>query len=191
MARVFANNVNLAMATNNLALVAHLLDRRTYLHNSIPFGTTFVLLYVHAQPQAINLLVALRCPTFERRDTHNPHTPEQRHVDTRRLFKAVRDAAAVQVVDRQLNGYTVARKDLDIMHAHLSRDVSQDIVAIFELDPKHSVGQGLDDLTLEFDNIVFAQKCSFAVNLIKRQMDILANFSEGASSVTTCAKSPN
>ena len=33
MTRVLANHENLAMATNDLALVAHLLDRRTYLHN--------------------------------------------------------------------------------------------------------------------------------------------------------------
>lgn len=32
MARVLANNEHLAMASNDLALVAHFLDRRTYLH---------------------------------------------------------------------------------------------------------------------------------------------------------------
>ena len=34
VARVLADYVYLAMATNDLALVAHLLDRRTYLHVS-------------------------------------------------------------------------------------------------------------------------------------------------------------
>ena len=34
VARVLADDVNLAMATDDLALVAHLLDRRTYLHAS-------------------------------------------------------------------------------------------------------------------------------------------------------------
>jgi hypothetical protein len=32
VARVLADHVNLAMTTNDLAFVAHLLDRRTYLH---------------------------------------------------------------------------------------------------------------------------------------------------------------
>lgn len=32
MARVLANNEHFAMASNDLALVAHFLDRRTYLH---------------------------------------------------------------------------------------------------------------------------------------------------------------
>ena len=64
VARVLADHVNLAMATNDLALVAHLLDRRTYLHFAFPFGSSntnwccstpqVVLrrLYVLAQPQA-------------------------------------------------------------------------------------------------------------------------------------------
>ena len=52
MTRILANYKNLAMTSDNLALVAHFLDRRTYLHNSIPFGKC-VSLYYHAQPQAM------------------------------------------------------------------------------------------------------------------------------------------
>ena len=43
MTRVFANYENLAMTSDDFALVAHFLDRRTYLHNSIPFGYAFSL----------------------------------------------------------------------------------------------------------------------------------------------------
>ena len=43
MTRVLANYEHLAMASDNLALVAHFLDRRTYLHNFIPFGNAFFL----------------------------------------------------------------------------------------------------------------------------------------------------
>jgi hypothetical protein len=64
VARVLADDVNLAMATDDLALVAHLLDRRTYLHLSflpvvlIRTGSTggepggASSRYVFAQPQA-------------------------------------------------------------------------------------------------------------------------------------------
>ena len=49
MARVLADDENLAMATNDLAFVAHLLDRRTYLH--ICFLSVFLLLPIyHGQP---------------------------------------------------------------------------------------------------------------------------------------------
>lgn len=53
MTRILANYKNLAMTSDNLALVAHFLDRRTYLHNSIPFGKCVPFLYYHAQPQAM------------------------------------------------------------------------------------------------------------------------------------------
>ena len=43
MARILADDEDLAMASDDLALVAHFLDRRTYLHNSIPFGYAFSL----------------------------------------------------------------------------------------------------------------------------------------------------
>jgi hypothetical protein len=38
MTRIFADHVNLAVASDDLALVAHFLDRRTYLHINLPFG---------------------------------------------------------------------------------------------------------------------------------------------------------
>ena len=38
VAGVLADDEHLAMASDDLALIAHFLDRRTYLHNSIPFG---------------------------------------------------------------------------------------------------------------------------------------------------------
>ncbi|KXB61799.1 hypothetical protein HMPREF1868_01868 [Olsenella sp. DNF00959] len=64
MARVLADHVNLAMATDDLALVAHLLDRRTHLHSLflpvvlVRTGTAEAsqveagLPYLLAQPQA-------------------------------------------------------------------------------------------------------------------------------------------
>lgn len=49
MARVLAHNEKLAMATNNLALIAHLLDRRTYFHCPFPFGS---ILHISSRPAA-------------------------------------------------------------------------------------------------------------------------------------------
>ena len=51
VARVLADHENPAVAPDDLALVAHFLDRRSYLHRSFPFGASIVL-YLHAQPQA-------------------------------------------------------------------------------------------------------------------------------------------
>src|SRR3954470_636147 len=63
----------------------------------------------------------------------------------------VDDAGAVEVVRRQLDADTVARKDADPEPAHLARNVAEDGVAVVELHAEHCVRQRLDDLALEFD----------------------------------------
>ena len=50
MARILADYENLAMATNDLAFVAHLLDRRTYLHNCFLSVFLHVTRIYHGQP---------------------------------------------------------------------------------------------------------------------------------------------
>ena len=55
------------------------------------------------------------------------------------------------------------------MHAHLPGYVRQDFVAVLEFDFEHRVGQCLKDRTLEFDDILFRQKCSFKKIVIKQQ----------------------
>ncbi len=50
MARILADDEDLAMASDDLALVAHLLDRRTYLHLS--FLSVDVIPSIPARPAA-------------------------------------------------------------------------------------------------------------------------------------------
>src|SRR6185437_3070038 len=52
------------------------------------------------------------------------------------LFRAERDPGARQVVRRQLDGDLVSRKNLDVVHAHLSRDMRQHDMTVFELYAK-------------------------------------------------------
>ena len=59
MAWVFANYVNLAMTSNDFALIAHFLNRRTYLHNLV-LSESVDLLYFNAQPQAIIPNITMR-----------------------------------------------------------------------------------------------------------------------------------
>jgi len=54
MARVLADHVDLAMATDDLTLITHLLDRRAYLHDEfLPVIETNAYIDVLAQPQAL------------------------------------------------------------------------------------------------------------------------------------------
>src|ERR1700731_2963826 len=71
----------------------------------------------------------------------------------RELFVAVGDASASHVVGRNLNLDLVAGKDTNAVHAHLARTVSEDGVAVLQLDAEHGVGKWLDDGTLNGERV--------------------------------------
>src|ERR1700687_1183820 len=61
------------------------------------------------------------------------------------LAVAIDDAAARQVVRRELDADAVARRDADKVAPHSTRRISDELVAGFELDLEHRVGQCLGD----------------------------------------------
>jgi hypothetical protein len=69
---------------------------------------------------------------------------------------SVSDATAGQVVRGDLDLHSIARKDADVVLAHLPRDRREDVVAaVIELNAEHGARQRLDDLSLEFDLVLF------------------------------------
>ena len=100
MTRVLANHEDLAMASDDFALVAHFLtEGRTFISQFLSVMRS--LLYTNVQPQTL-------LPRF---GEENPRFP---------LLEAVRDTPAIQVVDGQLDRDLVAREDLDVVHTHLA-----------------------------------------------------------------------
>src|SRR5215210_961941 len=69
----------------------------------------------------------------------------------RDLFVAIRDAAPVQIVGRELDLDPVAGQDADVVTSHLPRDVAEDLVPVVELDLEHGVREGFNDLALHLD----------------------------------------
>src|SRR5262245_48461976 len=106
VARVLADDAHRAVAADHLALLTHLLDRRTDLH---------VILW---------------------------------------LLVAVGHATPAEVVRSELDLHLVAGEDPDVVHPHLPGDVREDLVAVFELDTEHGVGERLDDRPLDEDRVV-------------------------------------
>ena len=47
------------------------------------------------------------------------------------------------------------------MHTYLSRDCSQNHMAVLQLNPEHSIRERFDDRTLHFNGILFDQKDRF------------------------------
>src|SRR5215208_4367872 len=58
----------------------------------------------------------------------------------------VRDAAAREVIGRELDLDSVARRDADVVLPHLPRDRGEDGMAFIELHPEHRARKRLDHL---------------------------------------------
>jgi NhaP-type Na+/H+ or K+/H+ antiporter len=67
---------------------------------------------------------------------------------------AVDDAAAGQVVRRQLDHHPVLGEDPDVVLTHLAADVCEDPVSVLQLHAEHRVRQGLDDPAFDLDRPV-------------------------------------
>src|SRR5690349_20702217 len=63
----------------------------------------------------------------------------------------VGDATAVQVVRTELDLHLVARKDADVVLAHLPGDRGEYGLAALELHPEHRARESLDDLAFHLD----------------------------------------
>lgn len=68
-----------------------------------------------------------------------------------RLLVPVRDPTSFEVVGGELHLDAIARKDADVVHAHLSGNVSQNFVAVFQLYAEHGVGKGFDNGPFQYD----------------------------------------
>ena len=57
---------------------------------------------------------------------------------SRVLLESIGDAAAGEVVWRQLHANAIAGEDADEVHAQLAADVCQHLMLVLELDPEHA-----------------------------------------------------
>jgi hypothetical protein len=71
------------------------------------------------------------------------------------LAVAIDDAAALEVVRRELHADPVARVDANPEAAHLPGRVAERLVSVVERDPELAVAEGFDDLALELDLLFF------------------------------------
>ena len=60
------------------------------------------------------------------------------------LLVAERDSTLREVIRRHLDPHFVSRQDLDIVHAHLARDMGGDFMAVLKLHAEHRVGKGFE-----------------------------------------------
>jgi hypothetical protein len=126
-----ADHAHDAVASDDLAIAANLLDRCQYFHLS--FSTI------------------RRAPLMRRKAPHARNSISL----IPGLLGAENDARPGKVVWRQINRYLVAREYLDVVHSHLSRDVPKYDVTIFQLHPERRIRQRFEDLTLHLYRFFF------------------------------------
>ena len=71
------------------------------------------------------------------------------------LLVPIGDPTTSQVVRCQLNLDAITGENTDVMHPHLSGDVGQHFVAVFEFDAEHGVRQRLGDRSFQNDRVFF------------------------------------
>src|SRR4029077_1735970 len=59
---------------------------------------------------------------------------------------------------RDFDGDLVARQDLDVVHPHLSRDMPQDHMPVFQFDSERGVGKHFDDFPLHLNRVFFGHQ---------------------------------
>src|SRR5437016_2894128 len=73
-----------------------------------------------------------------------------------RLPMPVDDPTAIQVVRRKLDLHPVSRQDPDAVAPHLSRGVTECLVAVVESDAVLAVAERFGDLAFELDLLLLA-----------------------------------
>src|SRR3569832_1625207 len=67
------------------------------------------------------------------------------------LLGAEHDTSPRQVVGRQLHGDLVTWEDADVVHPHLSRNMSEHYVPVFQLHAKRCIREVFEHLPLHLD----------------------------------------
>src|SRR5579859_1111797 len=88
-----------------------------------------------------------RCRLITRQRSHMGLTDARTFIST----VPIGDTTAVEVIRAQLHIDLVARKDADVVLAHLPGDSRENGVAGVELHPEHRARESLDDLAFNLD----------------------------------------
>lgn len=71
------------------------------------------------------------------------------------LLVAINDSTSGEIVGAKFNNDFVLGKNADVVLPHFSRDVSQNLVTVSQLNPEHCIRKSLDYRALDFNDTVF------------------------------------
>src|SRR5664279_4123530 len=82
---------------------------------------------------------------------------------------AIGDPTSAEVVGGQFHLHFVAGENSDVVHPHLSGDVCEHLVPVFEFDPEHGVGERLDDRPFQDDRVFFGLRQGTLSTVVERR----------------------
>jgi hypothetical protein len=126
-----ADHAHDAVASDDLAIAANLLHRCQYFHLSFSTIRRTPVMR-HKTPQVRNSIFLIPG-----------------------LLGAENDPCPGKVVWRQIHRHLVAREYLDVVHPHLSRNVTKYDVTVFQLHPERCIRQRFEDLSLHLYRFFF------------------------------------
>ena len=147
MLRVAANYHNASFAFDDFAFFAHGFNGRSYFHLKLP--PCHEALSTGKEPLPFSLV----------------------------LFGTPGNAALLQVVWRHLHSNLISRKNSDEVHSQLSGDVSQNYVAIWQLNFELSVWQSFQYFAFNFDYVFLGQVKNLLLDFLGNQFPEIPNWS--------------
>jgi hypothetical protein len=127
------------------------------------------------QPQAVFFILLPSGSDYATLLLDQPTTRRPARAEPIVSLETVGYTSTGKIIGRKLDRDAISWQDTDIMHTHLTRDMSEHDVAVLELDSEHSIRQRLYDRAFKFDRIFFSHKTDFLLSAdIKRQLNIIA-----------------
>src|SRR2546428_9802502 len=108
------------------------------------------------------MTMVLPCRLITRQRSHMGLTDALTFIGVCPSSVSVGDAAASQVVRRELDLHLVPREDPDVVLPHLPGDRGEDGVTAVELHPEHRARERLGDLPLHLDLLFLVRQFAFS-----------------------------
>src|SRR5687768_4029672 len=110
------------------------------------------------------------------------------HLHAALLLEPVSDAAAREVVRRQLDLHAVAGQDADEVHAHLAAHVGEHAMAALQLHSEHRVRQRLHHRALHLDRVFFGHAPAFTRPPTERPVVLVSTSGPASVTAIVCSK---
>src|SRR6266536_3426814 len=152
-----------SFAANHLALIADLLDGRSYLH-AINLGNPRIQEYKNSR-----IKTKPRYPPFS-------DSRILEFLDSCKLFIPIDNSSPRQIVRGELDQDLVAGQDANEILTHLSGDMSQHHVFVLQFYTEHSVGKGLNHCSNHLNGFLFRHMSPISFLLLQNTLTVRSSF---------------